>query len=146
MDAGAKDLPVDFFGAPLPSAPVPPFQASAARRSRRRRASSRSAATLICTRRSATAAAGGRLAGHQPRAQVARKREQLPRLHGGELRHHRFERERVEAPARGLLQQGAEPVQRVPRQSRATCGQRPGAAEPTPSGCASASEMPRCCR
>jgi len=35
-----------------------------------------------------------RLAGHQPRAQVARQRQQLPSLHRGELRHHRRQRER----------------------------------------------------
>jgi hypothetical protein len=32
------------------------------------------------------------------------------------------------------------------RQSRAGCGHVPGAAEPTPSCCARASGMPRCCR
>jgi hypothetical protein len=44
---------------------------------------------------------------------VARQCQQLPRLHGGELRRHRRQRERIEAPARGLFQQGAEPVQRA---------------------------------
>jgi len=42
-----------------------------------------------------------------------------------------------------LRQQGAEPVERAPRQSRAACGQVPGAAEPTPVCCASARGMPR---
>ena len=40
------------------------------------------------------------LAGHQPRAQVARERQQLPGLQGGELRHPCFQQERVRAPAR----------------------------------------------
>ena len=52
---------------------------------------------------------------HQPRAQVVRQREQLPSRPGGDLRHHGLERERVEAPARGLFQQGAEPSERAER-------------------------------
>jgi hypothetical protein len=53
---------------------------------------------------------------------VAREREQLPGLQGGELRHHRFQWERTEAPARRLLQQGTKPVQRVERaQVRGGC-------------------------
>ena len=46
---------------------------------------------------------------------MARQRQQLPRLHGGDLRHHGLQRERVAAPARRLLQQGAEPVERAER-------------------------------
>jgi len=54
-----------------------------------------------------------RLAGQQPRAQVARQCHQFPNVHGGDLRRHRRQRERVKAAAGGLLQQGAEPVERA---------------------------------
>jgi len=52
-------------------------------------------------------------AGHQPRAQVARERQQLASRQRGDLRHHRFQRERVQAPVRGLFQQ-AWPVAACP--------------------------------
>ena len=55
------------------------------------------------------------LAGHQPRAQVARQRQQLPRLQYGDLRRHGLQRQCVEPPARRLLQQSTEPVERVER-------------------------------
>jgi len=59
---------------------------------------------------------------------VAYERQQLPGLHGGDLRRHRLQREHVKAPARRLLQQGAEPVQRAERaQVRRGCRDKGGA-------------------
>jgi len=126
-----KPLPVDFF---LPPSGRPLWHAGSALCRRRgqllpqaphqlsqlRGAHLHEALRHRCRRRL--------FAGHQPRAHVARERQQLPGVHGGDRRHHRFQRERIEPPARRLLQERAEPVQRVPRQSRAACGQVPGAA------------------
>ena len=113
MDAGTKDLPVEFFprrsavcscpacsslrGAPVAQAPPQLAQL--------RRVHLHDLLRQFWGRRF--------LAGHQPRAHVARERQQLPGLQRGELRHDGLERERLQAPARGLLQQGAEPVERA---------------------------------
>jgi len=58
---------------------------------------------------------------------VARERQQLASLHGGELRCHRLQRECVKAAAGGLLEQGAEPIERAERaQVRGGCREKGG--------------------
>jgi len=108
--AGAKDLPVEFFATGLWSTPL------ARRVSFLQRAARASAARVPAAPQRSSARCAP-----PPLAQVARQRQQLPGLQRGELRHHGRQRERLKAPARRLLQQGAEAVERAER-AQVGCG------------------------